>query len=103
LYYSAEGVYRFGPRLYSAARYSAAEALHLVVAGDTTRDVRSNGIMHRFQLGGGYWVHQSILTKSEYVHQFADGFSPDGSQASGVDAWLDPRFNGVLVEISFSF
>ena len=103
LYYAGEGVYRFTPRMYAAARYSGATALHLVSSLDNTQDVKSSGVVHRFQIGGGYWLHDMILAKLEYVYQFYDGFTPNGSQVSGVDVWRNPTFNGVLMEISFTF
>jgi len=103
MYYATEGVYRFTPRAYMAARYSAASALHLVSSADNSRDVPSDGTIHRFQVGGGYWLHETILAKLEYVHEFAQGFTADASQASGIDVWRDPSFYGVLMEISFAF
>jgi hypothetical protein len=54
-------------------------------------------------VGGGYWLHDMILAKLEYVYQFYHGFTPDGPQVSGVDVWRSPTFNGVLMEISFTF
>jgi len=103
LYFAGEGVYRFTPYCYLAARYSGASAQHLVSAVDTTRDVNSDGLVHRFQIGLGYWVHEFILAKFEYVHQYYQGFTPDGAQVSGVDVWRNPTFNGVLAEVSFTF
>lgn len=103
LYWAAEGVYHFTPRLYAAGRYSGARALRLVSSSDSSMDVGSDGIVNRFQIGGGYWFAKTILAKVEYVYQFYDGFSSDGSQVSGVDAWLDPSFNGVIMEVSFAF
>lgn len=103
VYYAGEGIYHITPRFYVAGRYSGASASHLVSAFDPTLDVRSDGHVHRFQVGGGYWIHETILAKFEYVHQLYNGFTPDGSQVSGVDVWDDPSFNGLLTEVSFSF
>ncbi|MAD80994.1 MAG: hypothetical protein CMJ50_09170, partial [Planctomycetaceae bacterium] len=103
VYFATEGVYRFTPRSYFAVRYSGAAAQHLVLAADSSRDVKSDGLVHRFQIGGGYWLHERILAKIEYVHQHFQGFTPDGSQASGIDVWRKPAFDGVLAEISFAF
>ncbi|MDP3703923.1 MAG: hypothetical protein Q8R78_06005, partial [Candidatus Omnitrophota bacterium] len=103
LYYAAEGMYRFTPRLYAAARYSGASALRLVSAASSSRDVDSGGLVHRIQLGGGYWLTKMLLTKLEYVYQLYNGFSANESQVSGVDTWLDPSFHGVLAEVSFAF
>jgi len=103
LYYAGEGLYRLTPRLYAAARYSGASAQRLVSAASSSRDVNSGGLVHRLQLGGGYWLTKTVLTKLEYVYQLYNGFQASGSQVSGVDAWLDPNFRGVIAEASFSF
>lgn len=103
LYYALEGSYHFTPRLYGALRYSGASALRLVSAASSSRDVDSGGLVHRVQLGGGYWLTKTILTKLEYVYQLYNGFEADGSQVSGVDTWLDPSFHGMLAEVSFAF
>ena len=102
-YYAGESVFYCTPRSYLAARYTGASARHLVSSADPTRDVTSDGFVHRFQLGGGYWLHDLILAKLEYVHQFYEGFRADGSQVSGVDVWQNPRFDGVLMEVSLTF
>ena len=102
-YYATEGIYHFTDRLYAAARYSGASALRLVSAASSSRDVNSGGLVHRIQLGGGYWLTKTVLTKLEYVYQLYNGFDASGSQVSGVDAWLDPSFHGVLAEVSFAF
>ena len=103
LYYAAEGSYHFMPRLYAALRYSGASALRLVSAANSSRDVGSDGLVHRIQLGGGYWLTKTVLLKAEYVYQLYSGFSSDGSQVSGVDGWRNPRFHGVITEASFAF
>jgi hypothetical protein len=103
VYYSAEGIYNLNPRLYLAARYNGASALSLVSAASSADEVGSNGSVHRLQFGGGYWLHDTVLAKVEYVHQLYRDFSPNGSQVSGIDAWKDPDFNGVLAEVSFSY
>lgn len=96
LYYAGEGVYRFTDRLYAAARYSGA-------AADRLQGNSSSGIVHRAQVGGGYWIYDTVLFKAEYVYQSYHNFSQDGGMVSGVDAWEDPSFNGVISEVSFSF
>ncbi len=83
--------------------YRGATAYHLVSSLDDTLDVRSGGVVHRFQVGGGCWLHDLILAKLEYVYPFNDGFTADESQVSGVDIWRDPEFNGVLMEILLTF
>ena len=103
LYYAAEGNYHFTPRLYGALRYTGSAAQRLVAAADSSRDVGSDGLVHRIQLGGGYWLTNTVLLKAEYVYQLYNGFSSDGSQVSGVDVWRHPHFNGVITEASFAF
>ena len=103
LYYAAEGNYHFTDRLYAAARYSGAAAQRLVAAAASTRDVASDGLVHRIQFGGGYWLTKTVLLKAEYVYQLYSGFSSTGSQVSGVDVWRHPHFQGVTTEASFAF
>ena len=103
LYYAAEGSHHFTPRLYGALRYSGAATLRLVSAADSSRDVGSDGLVHRIQLGGGYWLTKTVLLKAEYVYQLYSGFSSNSSQVSGVDVWRHPHFNGVITEASFAF
>ena len=102
LYYAGESIYRFTPRTYVATRYSGTTARRLVSTINNAVDVTSGGAVHRFQVGGGVWVHDTILVKLEYVYQFYKGFTADGSQVSRVDAFRDPSFNGVLMEIGFT-
>ncbi|MFW6058684.1 MAG: hypothetical protein ACODAQ_00795 [Phycisphaeraceae bacterium] len=96
LYYAAEGVYRFHPRLYAAARYSGGAAQRL-------QGEASNGVIHRIQAGGGWWMYSTVLVKAEYVYQVYDNFDQAGGMVSGVDAWQDPSFNGAILEVTFSF
>lgn len=96
IYYAAEGVYRFHPRLYAAARYSGGAAQKL--GGED-----SNGVIHRIQAGGGWWLYSTVLVKAEYVYQTYDSFDQSGGMVSGVDAWQDPSFNGAIMEVTFSF
>ncbi|MBW1787133.1 MAG: porin [Deltaproteobacteria bacterium] len=95
-YYAGEGIYYFTNRLYLAARYSGATARRL-------NDASSNGMVHRIQLGGGYWFFDSVLAKLEFVYQKYRDFSETDGMISGVDAWLDPEFKGVIAEASFGF
>jgi len=103
LYYAAEGVWRFTDRFYAAARYSGAAADRLPSSADSSLDVDSKGLAHRFQVGLGYWLTKTVLFKAEYVYQMFNGFKSNGSQVSGVDAWDNPKFNGAISEVSFSF
>lgn len=103
LYYAAEGSYHLTPRLYGALRYSGAAAMRLVSAANSSLDVGSDGLVHRIQIGGGYWLTKTVLLKGEYVYQLYSGFSSSGAQVSGVDVWRHPRFQGVITEASFAF
>ncbi len=95
-YGAAEGVYHLTPNVYAAARYSGAFAVKL-------NDRSSDGVVHRIQVGGGYWLTRTMLLKAEYVYQWYDEFSPAGGQVGGIDVWREPSFNGVIAEASFSF
>jgi hypothetical protein len=95
IYGTGEVAYFFTPRIYAAGRYSFAMA-------DELADANSDGIAHRFQLGGGYWVTKNILAKMEGVYQTFDSFN-GGDEVSGVDAGDDPNFYGVVFEVSFQF
>jgi hypothetical protein len=95
-YGAAEGVYHLTPNLYGAARYSGAFAVKI-------NDHSSDGVVHRIQVGGGYWFTRTMLVKAEYVYQWYDDFSPAGGQVGGTDVWRDPSFNGLIFEASFSF
>ena len=103
LYYATEGSYHFTPRLYGALRYSGAAAQRLVSSASSSLDVGSDGLVHRLQLGGGYWLTKAVLLKAEYVYQLYSGFSSEGSQVSGVDVWRNPHFQGMITEASFAF
>jgi hypothetical protein len=65
--------------------------------------VDSGGRVDRIQIGGGYWITDTILAKLEYVHQDYSGFDSSERQVSGIDSWRDPSFDGVIAEVSFSF
>lgn len=96
IYYGLEGAYYLNERLFIAGRYSGAAAQQ--VNGQS-----SSGMVHRAQLGGGYWLYSTVLAKIEYVHQIYSDFDEAGGPVSGVDAWQDPSFNGLIMEVSFSF
>ena len=68
------------------------------IAGQT-----SAGLVHRFQLGGGYWVTRNMLAKIEGVYQTYQDFDAADGTVSGVDAFRDPAFFGVIAEFSFAF
>ena len=87
-------MYHFTPALYVAARYSIASA-ESIAGADTS------GWVDRIEAGGGYWFTKNILIKVEYIYQQYHDFSTH-SVLSGVDAYQSPRFNGAMVEVSFS-
>ena len=102
MYLTLESVYHFSDRIYAAARYSNASADELVTSGGAS-SVDSGGRVDRIQIGGGYWITDTILAKLEYVHQDYSGFDSSERQVSGIDSWRDPSFDGVIAEVSFSF
>jgi hypothetical protein len=95
LYGTFEPVYHITPALYVAGRYSfgIANAVH---------GVETDGWVDRVEVGAGYWITNDLLSKLEYVYQQYHGFAPNTGEVSGVDASPNPRFNGVLLEISWS-
>jgi hypothetical protein len=95
LYGTVEPVYHFTPAFYVAARYSfgVANAVH---------GIETDGWVDRIEVGAGYWVTRSLLTKIEYLYQQYHGFGGDTGEVSGVDASPSPRFNGVVLEVSWS-
>jgi hypothetical protein len=95
-YGAAEAVYYFNPRVYVASRYSIALANE--IGGQS-----SNGMAHRIQVGGGYWVTRNVLAKIEAVYQTFDGFDAADGIVGSVDAGNDPEFYGVIFEVSFAF
>ncbi len=95
-YYAIEPSYYLTSKLYVAFCYSGA-------AADQLQDVSSDGLVHRFQVGGGYWIMEGLLFKLEYVNEFFSDFTKADGQVSGVDSWEDPSFDGVISEVSYSF
>jgi hypothetical protein len=95
-YGAAEAVYYFTPRVYAASRYSLATANEI---SGTSAD----GLAHRIQIGGGYWVTRNVLAKLEGVYQTFSDFDASEGLIGGVDASQDPSFYGVIFEVSFAF
>jgi hypothetical protein len=95
-YASIQPVYHLTPALYVAARYSVG------IAG-AVNGVDTNGWGDRVQIGGGYFFTNNLLAKVEYVYQQFHDFTLADGLVSGVDAYRDPRFSGVVMEVSFSF
>ncbi len=96
LYGSAESVYHINSALYLAGRFSYG------VAG-AVHGVDTSGWVDRFQIGGGYWFTKSLLAKLEYVYQQYNNFNSAAGVVDGVEAVDNPRFSGVVMEVSFSF
>ncbi len=96
LYGSATAVYHINPALYLAGRLSYAFA-------GAVNGVDSSGWVDRFQIGGGYWFTKSLLAKLEYVYQQYNDFNANVGDVDAVDAYRNPSFNGVLMEMSFDF
>jgi hypothetical protein len=96
IYGTFEPVYHITPALYVAGRYSIAKAT-------SVNGVPTNGWVDRAEVGGGYWVTNNLLGKVEYVYEKYNDFGTADGVVSGVDADRGPFFNGVVMEVSFSF
>ncbi|NNM89218.1 MAG: hypothetical protein HKL95_11965 [Phycisphaerae bacterium] len=96
LYGSSNVVYHITPALYLAAQYSYAFA-------GSVHGVDTNGWVDRIQVGGGYWLTRSILTKLEYVQEQYHSFGGNTGVVDSVNAAMGPGFNGVVMEVSFGF
>lgn len=83
-YFGGETEWYFTPQVYLGGRYSEADARQL-------NGVDSNAKSYRIQLGGGYWLLDSILIKLEYVNQHYKNFMDN------------QQFSGVLTEFSVKF
>ena len=89
-------VYHINPALYLAAQYSYAFA-------GSVNGVDTNGWVDRIQVGAGYWLTKSILTKLEYVQEQYHAFGSNTGVVDGAVADMGPGFNGVVMEVSFGF
>ena len=96
LYGSSNVVYHITPALYLAAQYSYAFA-------GSVDGIDTNGWVDRIQVGAGYWLTRSILTKLEYVQERYHSFGTNTGVVDGVNASMGPGFNGVVMEVSFGF
>lgn len=94
-YYAAQGVLNLTEKAYGAARYS-------VAAADEINGTSSDGIVQRYQVGGGYWINRYMLGKLEYVHQTYSDFAT-GTVVNGVRVDRNPEFSGPIMEVSFNF
>lgn len=86
---AVEGTYRFfGDRLYASARYNTVNGELRGIANDITVD--------RVQVGGGWFVMPTLLTKLESVTQSYHGFPPTDIRNGG-------KFNGLMVTGTVAF
>ena len=88
-YYGVEAKYNLLKSVYIAGRYNAALAGML-------SDMSSDGKVQRMQVGFGVWVVPGFLFKGEYVSQTAKKFTV-------TDLKYNPKFSGVLFEMSISY
>lgn len=95
-YFAGDVVYKLTPALYAAARYSGATTEMLT--GRVT-----DGKVSRMQFGGGFWLTRNLLMKLEYVTQEYKGFRAGDMVNNGIQASRDPKFSGMVAEVSFSF
>lgn len=87
--YAGEGVYRFAKnQLYLAARYDYTKGRYQGMADDATVD--------RLELGGGWFLTQSLEAKAEYVKQTFKDFPAN-------DIRHDAEFKGGMFEAVVSF
>lgn len=96
MYWNAEAVFKIADPVYVAARYGQAIA-------DKLQDRDTDGMAHRAQLGAGWWITDYVLFKAEYVWQELQDFEPQDGNISGVQAFRDPSFQGVISEVVFQF
>jgi len=85
--YGAEVLYRFGANedVYLGTRYN------LVDGSDTDQEIS------RFNIGGGWFLTDNVLTKVEYVSQSFDGDGFAGTKYEGGE------FSGIMLEAVVSF
>lgn len=93
-YYGGELQLDITPELYLAGRYNEARSTEM--AGE---DIQA--VARGLQIGGGYWLWENALLKLEYVRQTYQNFLP---LYNGLPALsFDPRFYGVVAEVSVVF
>lgn len=95
-YYGVTAQYYIRPNaIYLAGRYSVADARTFQSSSDL------DGMLDRWQFGGGIHVLPGMLLKLEWVIQRTRGF--DDGVLSGIALAENPRFSGLIAEIAFSF
>lgn len=94
-YYSIQAVYRLGYAFHAAARYSGATVKEL-------KGSPASGQVARLQVGIGMWLAQGMMLKVEYVNQTYTGFGA-GTTVDRMGVGLDPKFSGIITEVSVAF
>ncbi len=89
--YGAELIYRFGADedLYVAGRYN-------MVTGEPDNTTGEQEIS-RFNIGGGWFLTNTVLAKIEYVTSSYDGAGWTGTKFEGAE------FSGIVIEAAISF
>lgn len=93
-YYGAGVRWNLLPALYAAGRYNTARAVSI-------KGQDSRALVNGYQAGLGYWLTSGMLWKLEYVHQQYLNFRTDYGNIPFIQN--NPRFTGVLTEISVAF
>ena len=96
VYGTVEPVYHFTPAIFTSPPATAsASPTQFTESKPTAGSIE-------IEVGAGYWVTRDLLTKIEYLYQQYHGFGGDTGEVGGVDASPSPRFNGVVLEVSWS-
>ena len=96
-YYSAEIKQYLNDNSYLAGRYSNINYSEFL-------STDNKGDVNRIQAGFGSFITKNILLKAEYVYQAASGFNEGTTGvATSVDVGMEPKFQGVILEIGISF
>lgn len=94
-YYGIQAVYGMGSPIHAAVRYTGATVKEL-------KGSPASGQVARLQVGIGLWVARGLLVKVEYVNQTTTGFG-EGTAVDRLAVGLDPKFSGIISEVSVSF
>ncbi|PIB35647.1 hypothetical protein BFP72_09715 [Reichenbachiella sp. 5M10] len=87
----AEALYRFGTseQFYAGGRYNSVQG--------TKNDAADDEQITRFNIGGGWFLTQNVMTKLEYVNQQYSGEAYDGTLYQGAE------FKGFMLEATIAF
>ncbi|UXP32590.1 hypothetical protein N6H18_01215 [Reichenbachiella agarivorans] len=87
----AEALYRFGgtEQFYVGGRYNQITGKQT----DASQDIDIN----RFNVGGGWFLTENVMTKLEYVNQAYDGKAYEGTLYQGAE------FKGIMLEATIAF